>query len=156
MSQLALRVGKTISAKGQLRLAFPPEINNIFGQTNGQPNTKVLNTEWLFTLGYDDKLGLSLQMDTLPINLDAAAYIKPEVEHRVDGDRTWQRFALGPASFRFGSFIDDATTGAKWIHVDFGALGEVRFQPPRFSFDGANFSASGSFDVVSDQGLRIP
>lgn len=150
LSQLTLQLGKKIAASCQLSLQFPPEINNIFGVENGKPKVQLLNLEWLFGLAYDETTGLLLRIDTLPINLTNSGCFKDEVE----GDRTWTRFSLWDISFRFGSFADPENTFEKWIHLDFDAFGEIRFQQPNFSFNGVDFFAKGNFHILRE--LRLP
>ena len=149
LSRLELRLGKTVSASGKLRLGLPEELSNIFGEVNGKPRTRVFTPEWVFGLSVDEKAGLSLQIESLPINLEASNYFKQETE----GGRTWSRFTLGDVcSFRYGSFEDEP--GQTWVHVDLFDMGEVRFQQPSFSFNGADFAARVNLDVLRD--LRLP
>lgn len=149
LSQLELHLGKTLSGSGKLRVVVPEEINNIFGESQGRPKTRVVNREWLFGVNLDEKAGVSLQVDALPINLEATTYVTTE----QDGERRWNRFTLGDVlSFRYGSFEDPP--GTSWVHVDLLDLGEIRFRPPSFGFNGADFAARVDVDVVRD--LKIP
>jgi hypothetical protein len=149
LTRIELRLGKTVSASGKIRLGLPEELSNIFGEENGKPKTRVFASEWVLGLSVDEKAGLSLQIESLPINLEASNYFKKETE----GGRTWSRFTLGDVcSFRYASFEDEP--GQTWVHVDLFDMGEVRFQQPSFGFNGADFSARLNFDVLRD--LRVP
>jgi hypothetical protein len=151
LARLELKVGKTVSGKGKFKFVVPEEVNNIFGQDHGKPKTRVFNSEWMFGLTVDEKWGLSLQVESLPINLEATTYFKDETEN----GRTWKRFTLGDVfSFRYGMFDDAETFGEQRIHVDLFDMGEIRFQQPSFSFNGTDFSARVDVDIVRE--LRIP
>ncbi|MCB9706937.1 MAG: hypothetical protein H6711_34145 [Myxococcales bacterium] len=151
LARLDLRLAKSVSATGKLRMTLPEELSNVFGEENGRPKTRVFSPEWVIGIAVDDRAGLSLSVDSLPLNLEASNYFKEEKE----GERTWQRFTLGDVcSFRYGAFADPNEPGITWTHLDLLELGEVRFQQPSFAFNGADFSAKVNVDVLRE--LRIP
>ncbi len=154
LGQVVLHLGRDVRASAQLDLRLPAEVNNVFGERDGQPRYRLISRDVQVQLSVDSKTGLGFELGGAFIDLAATGLVCDEVQRLDDGtERTWKRFELGPVSLRVIE-LPNPDGGAPWWHVDFGELGELALRRPRLSFDGTSFAASGEIEVVRE--LRVP
>jgi ElaB/YqjD/DUF883 family membrane-anchored ribosome-binding protein len=81
-------LGKSLALGAELTAHLPPELNNIFGSENGQPNYTFFTEEVRLALGISKDKGLYLNL--------LSSLLPPEIGRvEKEGDVAWQHIDLG-------------------------------------------------------------